>query len=966
MLKKLPSIFIALLVYFGLFFNSAYLVDAATYTCGGSTNGTCPVGQTCFCVAPSSRLSGPSCGCSAPINTPTPTPSPTPTATPTPSPTPGGGAGAIGVGTTPVPTGTYVPDSEVTFVGQNAARAGLLLDWTLSAKNFGWVYLMPGSGGSPSQNPLQLFWLKISYIVYAMLAVVLIVAAIVIIATRGRSLSVRRFIIRFIVIVILVYFSWSIIQFLYQLGDIIQLFFLKSPTYAPNNISQKDLLFVGWDYATFVGLRLADPSATESAFIALLLVKLTAITYYVMVGILLLRKIIMWFFIILSPVFPLLLFFSPVRNTAKIWIGEFFRWLLYAPLFSILLAGLVSVWVNYIPLNFTDYTHTDLAGDTYNSSAVLGGQDPSTFKPGSPELLDRFPTAINILLGGPKQQVGINNSINYVETFAEYIVALMMLWVVILLPFILLQIFLDYLNSFSINENAWVQQLIARSPAMFNPPPPSPISPQPPSKYKPTGLAKSLPFGANFKVPVNVDIKRNQPVQIPVKINSELMRLTNLNVPTMRDIAQFEKNMIVNKSSPTSLRYEQTLSKIANPTSAIGAQQDTYRQIRGRLMVESQKGNVLAKNILQAASLATATSVSKQTANTVQQTMNTILNPTIAASQMERTKANEIRQTIVEQSEKGNTTASLVVSTMNTINKTEIESISQMIQKIATQSTSTLPSTLNTIVQTLHQESASSNPVAVNVLAATKLFSQKGKVDLPTVTKLHDQLKQESRKGNKLATELLASAQSPDIISQVQRLLKTLQDAKQKGDPLAVKVLELLAQNGVQISNAGANLPSSNRIQTVSIEDYEAVRQMWADNYTNMDVPETLDGRISDRKSWLISDIEDIAETISLLSSQDQLQVSQGMQRVSGILPFLLIGGFSQSEIVAYLKAKAQAAKEVLANLGKQEEEEDTLLSQRTTSVQQDKLEGHLDVSVNEYADEKKDKTVEEFKNKSE
>jgi hypothetical protein len=39
------------------------------------------------------------------------------------------------------------------------------------------------------------------------------------------------------------------------------------------------------------------------------------------------------------------------------------------------------------------------------------------------------------------------------------------------------------------------------------------------------------------------------------------------------------------------------------------------------------------------------------------------------------------------------------------------------------------------------------------------------------------------------------------------------------------------------------------------------------------------------------------------------------MQSVANILPFLLIGGFSLSEIVAYLKAKLQAAKTVLTEI---------------------------------------------------
>ncbi len=64
-----------------------------------------------------------------------------------------------------------------------------------------------------------------------------------------------------------------------------------------------------------------------------------------------------------------------------------------------------------------------------------------------------YPTAINILLGGPGQELGISNSVNLRDTFALYVVALLMLWVVILLPFLLLQIFLDYMSGLSLSGN---------------------------------------------------------------------------------------------------------------------------------------------------------------------------------------------------------------------------------------------------------------------------------------------------------------------------------------------------------------------------------------------------------------------------------------------------------------------------------------------------------------------------------
>ena len=272
--------------------------------------------------------------------------------------------------------GTWVNDPDVTFVGKVGARSGLFLDWTLG--NYQWETLKPGS----TDDPLASYWANIRNIVYAFLGVFVLITAFVLVVSRGRNITITRFIPRFILMVLLITFSFALIRFIYQISDIIQYFFLKNPdpAYTTSFISQKNLLNIGFNYQDFDGFRKFGAQFDESAFISLALIKLTAVTYYVMSGILLLRKIILWFFIIVSPVFPLLLLYAPIRNTAKIWVGEFFRWLLYAPLFAIFLSGLVQVWMKFIPLSF-DFSQV--------------GQDSAIV----------YPTAINILLGGPGQKL---------------------------------------------------------------------------------------------------------------------------------------------------------------------------------------------------------------------------------------------------------------------------------------------------------------------------------------------------------------------------------------------------------------------------------------------------------------------------------------------------------------------------------------------------------------------------------
>ena len=83
------------------------------------------------------------------------------------------------------------------------------------------------------------------------------------------------------------------------------------------------------------------------------------------------------------------------------------------------------------------------------------------------------------------------------------------------------------------------------------------------------------------------------------------------------------------------------------------------------------------------------------------------------------------------------------------------------------------------------------------------------------------------------------------------------------------------------------------------------------------------------RRVWIKNDIDKINQAISLLSAVDPERVREGMSMVSTILPFLLIGGFSKSEVIAYLKAKMEAGKQVLTGAQRREEEEESKISAR-------------------------------------
>jgi hypothetical protein len=719
-------------------------------------------------------------------------------------------------------SGDWVPDAEVTFVGKAATRASDFLTWTL--QTYQWSSLPTGQS-----NPLQDYWRLIRNIVYAFLMLFILGTAFVMVVTKGENVTVMKFIPRFVFVIVLITLSYYIVSDIYGLVDVIQGFFLRSDLASVKVIGPSDLLNIAFGY-DFNGYRLAGMANDESAFISLLLVKLTAITYYVMTGILLLRKIILWFFLILSPVFPLLLFYKPIRNTAKIWVGEFFRWLLYAPLFAIFLHGLVEMWRKGIPLSFA-------------AANQVPGKDQV------------YPTAVSILLGGPGQNISITNSVNLPNTFALYVVALLMLWVVILLPFLLLKIFLDYLGTLSFKEGSTVRQVFNRGVGFFG----GPMGPAPaPGQVQPTGVAKSLPFLGKRGITMNTNLSQTstrtttQNITKSAQEATEALKSVNISIPKMQDVA----------------RYETAL---------------------------------MSRDVAQ-----------REQATQVHDTLQKIANPTVVTTATEREKFSQVREKLTELKTQGNPVAGQILSASGLSRGVSTVDVSlrmnQLLQHIANPQKVVMP------VQRKHFE----------------LLKQK--------------LEERKQKGDKLATEILTSAETitqtttpePTQKQISQEMGQKLQQAKKTGDDLATSLLsEAVAPTQAQ----KANLPIVNKVQQVSLEDYEEVRKMWQENYKTLEPPAGLTGETVSRNEWIKSDVNKMNEVINQLTSMDPETVNQGMDAVANILPFLLIGGFSKAEVIAYLKAKLEAAKSVLGSIAEREEEEDSLVERKTTAATATKTE---------------------------
>lgn len=652
----------------------------------------------------------------------------------------------------PPPDGSWVPDKAVTIAGKLAARSRDFLNWTF--EKYQWACINDNCNGSNTGgNPFGNIYKVVRNIIYAVLSLSILFASFIMIVTRGQEIKATKFIGRFILTVLLVTLIYSLVVFIYQIVDIVVGFFLK---YDNRAISSADLLNVGWGYETFKGYKKVGLEFAESAFVSLWLTRITAFTYFVISLILIIRKIVLWFFLIVSPLFPLLLLFKSLKGIYKIWLGEFLRWLFYAPLFAVLLAGVVSIWKLYIPVKL------DL-----NCGVV---EDPHY----------TYPTSTTITLAGPCQNATEKNNLSSRDTFIQYIIALLMLWMVILVPFLLLRMLIEYVSKSFEENNLWRlaiqkgQPIYERYKPSFLPslPPDLPFKPAPPSPS--TGLAKDLPI---------------------------LTHRQDL-------IKDYREQPLLSRVETTAGTYIGE-GKLAG--SYIGA-------------TTTQKAQVSSANSI-SSSLNLGTQTSYMTGNQAH-AYSDILNLTnLSIPTMVDITRYETAQ-ISGQSQ----TVEYLNRILESLNR--IAGVSQITTSLERQNYAK-------IKQTLEKEVARQNPMAVSVLAATR--------------------------------------------------------------PAKIQAF-----------------PDTNHIQTVTFQDYEMVKTLWKQNYQKIEPPYQNQKQLS-KKEWLKMEKESIEKAIKLITSADPKEVEEGKQMLSKILPFLLLGGFSKEEIIAYLKAKQVAAREVLETLEKQE-----------------------------------------------
>ena len=494
---------------------------------------------------------------------------------------------------TPTPTPTPTPsfstedkwvfDPVVTELGKNSERARELLYWAFAHSP---VYRAPVLGQ---------MWGYARNIVYLFFVLVLIVAGVGYIFFKNWKVpeifsgispplvsSVAKFIVKLAGFLLYVTFSYILVLGLVQFGEILTRFFIEHIggcnlfnikfisgagtercVWPGDPEFQQVVMEMEKNYTDFVGYRNTNVMNLDMINTSIFLIRLTNLTYNVMAALLILRHIILWFLLILSPFLALLIPFVFIRNIGWIWIGVFFQWLFYGPLMALFVAGLTRIWEAGIPYQF-DFSRTD--------------QDIGQI----------FPTSINILYGGPAQTLTPTNSANYIDTYAEYVIALIMLWACIFLPWLLLRIFRDYC-CIGGEGQATLRQILDKIRGAGAPPPAAP-----PSAPTTIGEAIKLPFRKKAEVPEKMTLQKI--VDISKAETTQLVQAMNLSVSSLQEVAHFEMNQRMQREARVNL------DKISRPeTITKSDEREKFSQVRSELFTRAARGDRTAQKLLSAA-----------------------------------------------------------------------------------------------------------------------------------------------------------------------------------------------------------------------------------------------------------------------------------------------------------------------------------------------------------------------------
>lgn len=641
------------------------------------------------------------------------------------------------------------------------------------------------------------------------------------------NIKVMPWLMKIALSILFITFSAALIIVLIQLSETMSRFFVdRLGGNRLFNIYFSDIPSSEKNYTDFIGCRDLNYQVQEAVDTEIFLLKATNVTYYVMGIMLILRKIILWSMIFVSPFLAILFPFTFIRNIGWIWIGVFFQWLFYGPLFSLFLGATARIWQSGIPFIF-NFSRTN------SSSGYI------------------YPSGINIIYGGPAQTLAMLNNGSYIDTFVEYIISLLMLWVAVLFPWWLLRIFRDYCCD-GINTSKNILMSIYDNLRGGSSPTP--------------GAAPALTLGKNFdalkaskNIELNIQTKFENLEQVKRVTTEEIRKTINTSTTTSKltNIANYETNSKVKETTNKNISVLQNPANADTPT-----QKQVFMNIKNELYNRSLKNDQIAKQMLMSVSGSYADKVARN-----EQILNTI------------PKAQ---------------TVSYIVSYKSKINPEKVVSANNFfIESISKNSA---------VVSQLSQANNVSNDQTQAIFTALKQ-----NVNKPATEILASITKDTNLTTDKVIATLKAVSES---LKNNDQLSQSIKEAAASANLQDQDLQKLLQEQIELILESQQNVEKTITIPaTVSLEDYEQVKRMWKEQYEKGEVP--VSENIKTRSEWIEKDIVFITNTLNKLVSSNVEIKTQGLDDLAYILPVFLINNLKGEEIIVYLKAKLEAAKSV-------------------------------------------------------
>jgi len=713
----------------------------------------------------------------------------------------------------PINNHFWVDDEEITNQGKANERARQFIQWVLSRSSI--------------DNHPSIFniWSNVRNLAYFFTFIIASLFGLGFILNWrfnfSQKIELWPQIFKLIIILLFITFSASIIITLIQLSEILMKFFTET-------LGGKDIFNIYFS-STFdeknyhtIFCKDLNYKVQESIKTELFLLKLTNITYYVLGIMIILRKIILWFLIFVSPFLALLLPFIFIRNIGWIWIGVFFQWLFYGPLLGLFLYALKVLWQNGIPFPFD-----------FSRVGIIEGYI--------------FPTGTTILYGGPSQNLSVLNNINYIDTYAEYIISLIILWVVIFFPWWLLRIFRDYCC-----DGIYAAKNILMS--IYDQLRGGPLL-SPSSSSSPVFTATTLKIPKEVELPVKVKLKTIE--EIKKAKTEEISKSLNFHVSKLTDITQIETNKQMYQQITQNLNYLKNPMNAETPT-----ERQRYLHLRTELTNRAIKQDQIAQRIV------SAISTSKIEQITQKHNLVKTLPQAVPVTQILSFKTN--------------LSVPQIQSVFNNF-ATNI-SLHQIISRKTNISQDTVKKTLTSFSKNIIQ----------HPLTIAQKVSEETKAPLTQIRTI-------------LTTFKETVKEKPEIINEITR----------KEVLPSEKVKQLIEQPIITEPEKAPeqiiSIPPS-----VSIEEYEEVKKMWMNQYEKGEVP--VSENIKNREQWVEQDIVFITNTLNKLLSPNEELRQQGLDEVGYILPIFLINNLSGEQLITYLRAKLEAAKQTQILIEKEKE----------------------------------------------